>query len=409
MGSDGMSPVTTIVSPVPLVALGSVLRRSLDVIALDPTESYRQVTVRLHHRGVALRGIQPGSEIGSTRQYRVRAGQLILSRIDARHGAIGLVPEQLDGAIVTNDFRLFDIDHEQISPQYLDYFVGTPGFVDLCKQASEGSTNRVRLQPERFLGLRIPLPSLAEQRRIVARIDELAAKIEEARGLRRAVEDMTASVHGATALGLFRGDSHRLSQPVETVADVRGGIQKGPHRAPAHNPARYLTVAHVQRDHILLSDPRFFEVSAAELDRWRLLPGDVLIIEGNGSADQIGRAALFRGEIQDCVHQNHVIRIRPDRSKIIPEFLNAYLNSPAGQDEVQAQSRTTSGLRSLSVGRIKQIKVPMPPIIEQHCIVRRLHELQQRRHRLQQLQYETQVELDALLPAVLDRAFWGQI
>jgi hypothetical protein len=78
-------------------------------------------------------------------------------------------------------------------------------------------------------------------------------------------------------------------------------------------PVRYLTLAHVQRDRILTDNPRFFEVTPEEFERWRLLPGDLLIIEGNGSAEQIGRTALFRGEIDNCVHQDHVIRIRPDR------------------------------------------------------------------------------------------------
>jgi type I restriction enzyme S subunit len=140
-----------------------------------------------------------------------------------------------------------------------------------------------------------------------------------------------------------------------------------------------------------------------------LLRGDVLIIEGNGSADQIGRTALFRGEIENCVHQNHVIRIRPDQQRVSPEFLNSFLNSPAGQDAVQSQSRTSSGLRSLSVGRIKSISVPVPPLAEQRRIVAGLDALQAEVDALKRLQAETAAELDALLPAILDRAFKGEL
>jgi type I restriction enzyme S subunit len=172
---------------------------------------------------------------------------------------------------------------------------------------------------------------------------------------------------------------------------------------------RYLTVAHVHRNEILTDSPRYFEVSAEELERWRLLPGDVLIIEGNGSADQIGRTALFRGEIENCVHQNHVIRIRPDKHRLMPEFLNTFLNSPAGQDVVQGQSRTSSGLRSLSVGRIKSICVPVPPLAEQRRIVGELDGLQMEVDALKRLQAETAAELGALLPSVLSRAFAGEL
>jgi type I restriction enzyme S subunit len=104
-----------------------------------------------------------------------------------------------------------------------------------------------------------------------------------------------------------------------------------------------------------------------------------------------------------------VIRIRPNRNLITGEFLNAYLNSPPGQDAVQAQSRTTSGLRTLSVGRIRRISVPLLTLAEQERVVSALDALHSESDRLGALQAGTAVELDALLPAVLDRAFRGEL
>jgi type I restriction enzyme S subunit len=265
----------------------------------------------------------------------------------------------------------------------------------------------VRLQEDKFLAREIPVPPLAEQRRIVARIEELAKHANEARVLRQHATTEADALSGAYATDVFAAMPER--QLVASVADVRGGIQKTPHRMAGANPVRYLTVAHVQRNRILTADPRFFEVTPRELERWRLIPGDVLIIEGNGSAEQIGRTALFRGEIEDCVHQNHVIRLRPDTTRISPEFLNCFLNSPSGQDAVQAQSRTTSGLRTLSVGRIQSIAVPVPTLGEQRRIVAELDALQAEVDTLKRLQAETSAELDALLPAILDRAFKGEL
>jgi type I restriction enzyme S subunit len=387
--------------------LGEVLRRSEETIELQPDDEYRQITVKLWGKGVVLRGILTGAEIAASRQMVARRGQFILSRIDARNGALGIVPPELDGAIVTNDFPLFNVVERSLLPAYLGWMCRTASFVEECKRASEGTTNRVRLQEDKFLTREIFLPPLAEQRRVVARIEELAAQIHEARTLRHQATEEAEALSGATASQLFQECSER--QPIEALAEVRGGIQKGPHRAPGANPVRYLTVAHVHRNRILTGSPRYFEVSPAELERWRLLRGDVLIIEGNGSADQIGRTALFRDEIENCVHQNHVIRIRPDSQRVVPEFLNTFLNSPAGQDAVQGQSRTSSGLRSLSVGRIKSICVPVPPLPEQRRIVSELGALQAEVDALERLQAETAVELDALLPAILDRAFKGKL
>jgi type I restriction enzyme S subunit len=152
---------------------------------------------------------------------------------------------------------------------------------------------------------------------------------------------------------------------LEAVSEVSGGVQKGPHRAPNANPVRYLTVAHVQANKILTNDPRYFELSADELERWRLKAGDLLVVEGNGSAEQIGRTALFKGEIPECVHQNHLIRVRPNTAQVAPEFLNVFLNSEVGRKVIGACSFTSSGLRTLSVGRIKTLPIPLPSLAEQ--------------------------------------------
>ncbi|HPR90306.1 MAG TPA: restriction endonuclease subunit S, partial [Synergistaceae bacterium] len=204
-------------------------------------------------------------------------------------------------------------------------------------------------------------PPLEEQRWTVARIKELTAKIEVAQKLRRQTAKKAEWLAGSYAKEMFDLDGKYQKNLIEKICDVRGGIQKSSARIPGANPRRYITVAHVQRNWIDINDPRYFEVSDEELERWRLMKGDVLVIEGNGSAEQIGRTALFRGEIEDCVHQNHVIRVRPDQNKIVPEYLNAYLNSPPGQAQMRERSRTTSGLFNLSVGRIKSIEVPVPP------------------------------------------------
>ncbi len=250
-------------------------------------------------------------------------------------------------------------------------------------------------------------PPLSEQRRILARIEALAAHVQDARALRHQLAEEAEAFAGSVATRLFQ--SFPEHEPIEAIAEVRGGIQKSPHRVPGVNPVRYLTVAHVHRNQIATDDPRYFEVTSEELERWRLIPGDVLIIEGNGSAQQIGRTALFRGEIENCVHQNHVIRMRPYQHRVLPELLNSFLNSPVGQDAVQAQSRTSSGLRTLSVGRIKAIRVPVPSLSRQRRIVAELDALQAQVEVLKRLQAETAAELDALLPSILDKAFKGEL
>src|SRR5208283_5584009 len=96
------------------VTLGDVLKRSDETVVLQPDASYREVTVKMWGKGVILRGIVTGAEIAGSRRFVARSGQFILSRIDARNGALGIVPSELNGAVVTNDFPLFNPDCQRI-------------------------------------------------------------------------------------------------------------------------------------------------------------------------------------------------------------------------------------------------------------------------------------------------------
>jgi len=107
--------------PWPKVKLGEVLRRSDEFAAICPDVEYRQITVKLWGKGVVLRCISKGTEISASKQLVARSGQFILSRIDARNGALGLVPADLDGAVVTNDFPVFNIDGKRLLALYLGW------------------------------------------------------------------------------------------------------------------------------------------------------------------------------------------------------------------------------------------------------------------------------------------------
>jgi type I restriction enzyme S subunit len=140
--------------------------------------------------------------------------------------------------------------------------------------------------------------------------------------------------------------------------EVVGGIQKTPLRAPRTNACPYLRVANVQRGKLNLDDIQNFELFGGELERWQLAPNDLLVVEGNGSEDEIGRCAQWHGEIKPCVHQNHIIRCRP-----------------IGVAEMKRRAITTSGLYSLSVGKIRSLVIPFPPVAEQQRIVAKVEEL----------------------------------
>jgi type I restriction enzyme S subunit len=154
---------------------------------------------------------------------------------------------------------------------------------------------------------------------------------------------------------------------LDMLSEIQGGIQKQPSRAPIANKYPFLRVANVARGILKLDDIHEIELFKGELERLALQKGDVLIVEGNGSLTEIGRCALWDGSIPNTVHQNHLIRARPIGMR--SEFVETWLNSLRGIERLTALAATTSGLYTLSVGKISKIPVPVPPIDEQTATV----------------------------------------
>ena len=157
------------------------------------------------------------------------------------------------------------------------------------------------------------------------------------------------------------------------VAVIQGGIQKQPKRAPSINKHPFLRVANVTSAGLDLSDVHSVELFDGELSRYRLARGDLLVVEGNGSPSQIGRAAVWNGAIDSCVHQNHLIRVRPGPA-ILPEYLGLVWNGPRTRQLLTDLSSSSSGLHTLSVAKLKRVTIPVPPLSEQRRIVELLED-----------------------------------
>lgn len=163
-------------------------------------------------------------------------------------------------------------------------------------------------------------------------------------------------------------DGWRWSTLAE-LADVVGGLAKGKKR-PAKSRLRsvpYLRVANVQRGHIDLTEVKTIEATENEVQDLRLLPGDVLLNEG-GDRDKLGRGWVWKGQLPECIHQNHVFRARVREAALLPELLSHYANS-AGQHYFTAQGKQTTNLASISLGRLRGLPVPVPPVDQQAALL----------------------------------------
>jgi type I restriction enzyme S subunit len=377
-----------------MVPLGEVMRKSSDWIELDPTQKYKEITVRLWGKGVVERREVFGSEIAAGERLRVRADQLILSKIDARNGAIGLVPQNLNSAVASADFPTFDIDQARLSPKYLDWLSKTADFAALCKSASEGTTNRVRLKEDRFLALPIPLPPLAEQQRIVARIEALAAKIEEVVETKQSVERDLDS--------LLLSEYHQIADaaPRRPMVEV-APILRRPVNVEADNSYPQVSTRSFGRGTFHKPPLQGNEITWQK--PFLVREGDILI--SNIKAWE-GAIAVASEEDDGRFASHRYLTCVPNAGIATAGFVCFHLLTSQGLMDIgEASPGSADRNRTLNMDALQQISIPSPSYESQL----RFDNLQAKVDALKQLQAESAAELEVLLPSVLDKAFKGEL
>lgn len=400
--------MTLAYTPTPLSLL---LTRSLETIQIDPSQEYQEVTARLWGKGVVRRGYIRGSEVQG-RRYVARAGQFILSRIDARHGANGIVPDELSGAIVTNDFPVFNFDHSRLEPKYLQWLGRTHDFIQLCLRASEGTTNRVRLSEERFLDLPIPLPTVEEQRRLVSLIERLYSKIVEATALRRdAIEESDALITGEE-LKIWPANGLKDAPSLEYVT---AHLSRGKQSEQGESEHYLIKTQHVQQDHYIPTRLKLAPHAAMKVKPEAIAEeGDILI--ACSAAGCLGRVARYSDLSKQASTDTHVAIARPNIELIEADYLYAYLRGAQGQIQLRSRERgdwqrekISFRLTELNVADLRKVPVPLPDRAEQRRIVKEVEDLRAQVSSVRKLQIQTAAEIDALVPAVLDKAFRGEL
>jgi type I restriction enzyme, S subunit len=376
------------------VTLGDLLKRRKDEVYVEEMETYKRLTIRLNGKGIAVRDIVKGSQIGTKLQFSVKPGQFILSKIDARNGAFGVIPSNGGGAIITGNFWVFDIDTRQIDSKFIEYLTKTHLFIDFCIRASEGTTNRLYLQENAFLSQQIPLPPLEEQRRIVARIEELSAKISQIRELRAENKQNIQKMLLSAFVSITEEAQYRkmtevaplVRRPIEVDFEVdyhELGIRsfgKGTFHKPAISGAS-------------LGTKRIFSIE----------PKDLVF---NNVFAWEGAVAVAKEEDKGRVGSHRFITCVAKPGITTPQFLYFYFLTSRGLKLLGEASPGGAGRnRTLNIKDLEQIEVPIP------CFDKQLwfDELQGQIDRLRTLQEQTAAEIEALLPAILDKAFKGEL
>jgi len=311
-------------------------------------------------------------------RYKVEVDDVLFNNTNSVElvGKSALFPGFKEPVVFSNHFTRLRPDRDRLLPAFLAAWLNHQWNLGVFASICNRWVGQSAVKPDKLLALDFPLPPLPEQTRIAATLNEQMAAVERAR---QAAEEQREAAATLPAGLLRRAFSKgQLSEWPDTllgdIADIASGIQKSPQRRPCAFHRPYLTVRNVQRGVLDLSEVDRFEVSPAELDRLRLREGDILIVEGNGSIDQIGRNALFHDDGQEWIHQNHIIRVRLDPGQTLCDFISLFLNSDSGIAQMTEKAQTTSGLYTLSSGKVASLRVPHPPLVVQKEISHKLQE-----------------------------------
>lgn len=359
--------------------------------------------------GATRDGLAPAKEeVGkSPERYKlVEPGTIFYNPMRILLGSIALLDEDHEPGITSPDYVVFKTQPGFIHPRWFYYWLRSPDGAAFIRTLTRGAV-RERMLFRRLAAAEIEAPAYELQLSFARAI----VFVERVRAAAEAQLEVARALPAAHLRAAFDGPEgqHWPRKPLGSVAEIVAGIQKTPDRAPVRFHRPYLTVRNVQRGYLDLSNVERFELTPAELSRLRLAAGDILIVEGNGSRDQIGRNAPFAAQQEDWIHQNHIIRVRLAPGSCLPEFVSHFLNSEGGRSQMIEKARTTSGLYTLSPGKVASLAVPLPPVAEQGRVLRVLRERMGAADSTCKALDAQLAAIDALPAALLRRAFSGEL
>lgn len=420
-----------------IVRVGDVVRQVSERVKVGPDEEYKMLGVKWYGEGTFYRETVKGDAISAAYLTPVVTNAFIYNRLFAWKQSFAVVPEEHGDCFVSNEFPQFIVDEKRLLPRYLYLFFMLKTTTEAVKASSVGSAavSRNRFKEVEFLDFEMPLPPLEEQCAVITRWKDVQ---EEAKSLADWVNQLEADIdtHFFIDLGVIA--KKHVDRPkylavlwkdlarwsvrsaidymlglnelpavqfkyisLGDIAEVSYGIQKSPVNRPAQHPRPYLRVANVRKGYLDLSEVKTINVPDGEMKTFRLEAGDILFVEGNGSRAELGRVAIWNDEIQDCVHQNHLIKVRINQTQLLPEFAMTWFNTGIGRSHFFRAAKTSSGLGTINSAEVRSAPIPLPPLDVQRDIMRRVKEGQAEIDRLQEAarrrEREAEEEIEALI------------
>jgi type I restriction enzyme S subunit len=293
-------------------------------------------------------------------------GDVLFSK-DGTVGKVQVVREQRE-FVVLSSIAILRPRTDVVLPEYLGFALRNPVLLEKALGRRSGTALR-RIILKDLKSIQIPVPSLSEQARSV----DIMSRADGIVRMRRVAEAKAKEIIPALFVDGFSeyresNGGRREADPVERlgdVAEVVSGVAKG--RKLVGKTTRevpYLRVANVQAGVLDLSEMKYIPATEGEIKELAVRAGDVLLTEG-GDFDKVGRGALLETELGECIHQNHVFRVRAHPDKLVPEYLASFLQTFAARQYFLKAAKKTSNLASINMTQLKNLPLPVPHLDRQ--------------------------------------------
>lgn len=335
--------------------------------------------------------------------FKIKSKDILMALSGATVGKIAVASKLDTGAYINQRVAIIRAKDE-ITADYLKFFFSGAFLGDLLKNA--GGAAQPNLSPKQLLLMEIPFPPLEEQRRIASILD-ITDKLRQKR--QHAIEKLDQLLQ-ATFIDMF-GDPvlNTKKWPSDLklgdIADIASGITKGRKvTGKILQEIPYLAVSNVQDKYLNLKNIKTIEATAEEISRYKLQQGDLLLTEG-GDPDKLGRGTLWNNEIPECIHQNHVFRVRITSKNFTPNYLNWIVSSDYGKRYFLKSAKQTTGIASINMGQLKRLPLLTPPIALQVKFDHKCEKISQ----LKKLLEKSNIEVDNLFKSLQNKAFSGNL
>jgi type I restriction enzyme, S subunit len=363
--------------------------------------------MRLYGAGPFHRELKPAMQITKKSHFVIRAGDVIYNKLFAWKGTFGVVSAQLDGMFVSDKFPTYGLDRSQVDENYLRWFFRHPDVWEQARLMSTGSAalSKLTLNPPRFLDLQIPLPTtLEEQRRIASWIETMAGTVSQAQSLRDEAREESEALNRSGVSSILQ------AYPASgKLADILKSLPRNGWSPKCDNDANGVAVLILSAVTGWRYDPKAVKRTSLPTNpgaHYWLTEGDLLITRSN-APDLVGHVSIYSGQPSPCIYPDLIMKIIVDPSKAYTPFVWHWMQTTIVRDYIKRSAKGTSPImRKISQGIVAGTPFPTAiSVSEQRRIVNELDALRARIDAVKQLQDGTAVELAALMPAILDRAF----